>query len=254
MEASLGAKTGTIWFFDDGILWGEAKPCEFWAVEDLLSKSKGEPLRVISATGRMCSVTLTRKAEKRAPGEEEDSGDEEDDIGEETQFAMIDAREQEGISRWVRQRHDLFGRDPNSTESTTQVASVDGSNESDKKRKGARSAGPQTILQMGDESDESDQDFRAESDNESEGSKSDSSSSDGDGEGEADPESEEGSEADGSGDEEGLDEKRHPLMRPGAMPRMSRAAMDMVVGIVEDDMMGAAGGSDDEMDEDQLED
>ena len=74
-----------------------------------------------------------------------------------------------------------------------------------------------------------------------------------DGEGEDD----EGNASDAMEEEE-LDPKHHPLLRPGAMPRMSRAAVEAVVGMVEQDMMGggrrraASAGS--EEDEDELDD
>ena len=42
------------------------------------------------------------------------------------------------------------------------------------------------------------------------------------------------------GEEEDMDPAHHPLLRPGAMPRMSRAAIDAVVGMVEKDLMAGA--------------
>ena len=44
-------------------------------------------------------------------------------------------------------------------------------------------------------------------------------------------------------DEEELDPAKHPLLRPGAMPRMSKAAMDAAVGMVLGDMMGGSSRS-----------
>ena len=48
-------------------------------------------------------------------------------------------------------------------------------------------------------------------------------------------------------EEEDLDPKHHPLLRAGAMPRMSKAAMDMAIGMATADLVGAgsstAGGS-----------
>jgi hypothetical protein len=39
-----------------------------------------------------------------------------------------------------------------------------------------------------------------------------------------------------------LDPAHHPLLRPGAIPRMSKAAMEMAVGIVEDAFAGGGNG------------
>ena len=75
IEAYLSAKSGTLWFFDTGILWGGGKPCEFWAVSDLLPK---DGVRLIRATGRSCSVILSRK---RA------GGDDDEVVG--TAFSMV---------------------------------------------------------------------------------------------------------------------------------------------------------------------
>jgi hypothetical protein len=52
-----------------------------------------------------------------------------------------------------------------------------------------------------------------------------------------------------------LDPAHHPLLRAGAVPRMSKGARDMVVGIVEEAFMGSGGQEEDELDEeDELED
>ena len=53
-----------------------------------------------------------------------------------------------------------------------------------------------------------------------------------------------------------LNPKHHPLLQPGAMPRMSRAAVEAVVGMVEQDLMGggkrtAAADSEDEDEEEE---
>lgn len=252
----LGAKPGNLWFFDEGILWGEAKPCEFWSVEDLLGKDGGEAVRVVSATGRMCSVVLTRKGEGKKSNEngmevDGESDDDEEDIGEETQFGMIDAKENEGISRWVKARRHLFGREKGSA---APVPASGGKGKQKEKENGSdeKKAGdemPRTILQLADDSDDSDENFEVSSDDDG-GSASSSSSSDDEGDANSGDEEEEEAEAEGSDDEvEELDPKHHPLLRPGAMPKMSRAAMDMAVGMVEEDMMGSNGDGDDEEDE-----
>lgn len=235
VEAYRAAKPGTLWFFKEGILFGENKPCEFWAVEDLISRAEG--LRILSATGRTCSVILTRSDPVTVEGE--DGGE---DIGVETEFAMVDGREQEGINQWTRQYQHLFGRKSGSADDITPSV-IGGSGTATS----YSTAGPATItsIQLLGESDASDNSFDMDSEDDDGGSVTGSDSSD-----ESD-----GSNVAGSGDnsegeetdaEEGggqehereLKPQHHPLMRPGAMPRMSRAAINAVVDMVNDDLMG----------------
>ena len=49
------------------------------------------------------------------------------------------------------------------------------------------------------------------------------------------------------GSDEELDPKRHPLLQPGAMPRMSKAAMEMAIGMVTVDLTGV--DEDDELED-----
>ncbi|KAG1851719.1 hypothetical protein F4604DRAFT_1807303 [Suillus subluteus] len=105
IDAYFAAKPGTLWFFDSGILWGESKPCEFWAVGDLVPK---DGIRMISATGRTCSVILGRKISPSGE-EQNDKENAEGDILE-TEFSMVDGREQDPINAWARQRKHLFGK------------------------------------------------------------------------------------------------------------------------------------------------
>ncbi|KAJ7157873.1 histone chaperone Rttp106-like-domain-containing protein [Mycena crocata] len=212
IEAYRAAKAGTLWFMSDGVLWGESKPCEFWALEDLLSK--GDGLRVVSATGRTCTVLLTRKS---PPDEVAELDEGEADLGVEASFSLIDGKEQEGINKWVREHRELFGKE--------------------------KKAGVGAV-QVQDDSDEEDGDFEADSESDG-GSATSGSSSDEDGDG-GDSGSDEAEDSDGDnmdedGEEEGEEElkvENHPLMRPGAMPRMSRAAIDMVAAMVEGELVG----------------
>ncbi|PBK96427.1 hypothetical protein ARMGADRAFT_696214 [Armillaria gallica] len=229
IEAYLGAKVGSLWFMKEGILWGESKPCEFWPVEDLMGITDG--LRMISATGRTCTLILTRRSA-------EDPGEEEDDAGEETAFSLIDGKEQDGINQWVKRFQGAFGR------------------KKDEENRPALppATGKMTIMQIADDSDEEDDDFKDDEQEEEEEEEATSESSGEEDGGGGDSGSEEnvgGSDDDASGDEdeEVLKEENHPLLRPGAMPRMSRAAIDMVVDMVEEDMLG-----NDEDEEDELDD
>jgi hypothetical protein len=220
-EAYRAAKPGTLWFMKEGILWGESKPCEFWAVEDLIGKTEG--LRMLSATGRTCSVILTRK-----------EGDE-DDMGIETEFAMVDGKEQEGINQWVKHYRHLFGQKP----------TRNGKESSGVQDTGSGNAPTIGVAQLGDESDASDESFDMDSDDDDGGSATSSDSSEAEGgnasDAGSDAESAEGEESGGEDEEEDdLRPENHPLMRPGAMPRMSRAAIDAVVGMVNDDLIGGA--------------
>lgn len=240
IEAYLHAKPGSLWFMKEGILWGESKPCEFWAVDDLIGKTEG--LRMLSATGRTCSVILTRK-----DAEAEDDGD--GDVGIETEFAMVDGKEQEGINQWVRHHRHLFGQKPAQTEKVLPSGQVNAS---------VANAATINAAQLGDESDASDESFDADSDDDDGGSATSSDSSGDEGGNasgaESGAESAEGEETDGEGEDdedEDLRPENHPLMRPGAMPRMSRAAIDAVVGMVNDDLMGgrASEGEDELLDD-----
>ncbi|GLB44549.1 putative histone chaperone Rttp106-like [Lyophyllum shimeji] len=231
VEAYRGAKAGTLWFAREGVLWGESKPCEFWALEDLIGKSEG--LRVVGVSGRTCTVVLTRKS----IGEEEVAEGEED-VGVETEFQMVDVREKPGIEAWVRTFRHLFG-----------------------KKKVAGEV--KTIGQLEeDESDEEDEDFVIDSEDELSGSStSDTSDEEEDEEGggsEKDAEeSDEEEQLESDGEEEELKEENHPLLRPGAVPRrMQRGVIDMVVGMVEEDMLGtsnAPSDGDEGLEEDELE-
>ncbi|KAF5375393.1 hypothetical protein D9615_007948 [Tricholomella constricta] len=233
IEAYRGAKPGSLWFTKEGVLWGESKPCEFWALEDLIGKSEG--VRIVGGTGRMCSVVLTRKSSDEVREDEED-------MGVETEFGMVDARERPGVEAWVRTFRHLFG-----------------------KKKVVGEA--KTIGQVEDDSDEEDEDFEMmDSGEDLDGSESSSDTSDeerggsNDGsEKDAEESDEEGQE---SGEEEELKEENHPLLRPGAMPRrMNRAVIDMVVGMVEEDMLGTTNapdshsdGDEEDLEEDELDD
>ncbi|KDR73924.1 hypothetical protein GALMADRAFT_250611 [Galerina marginata CBS 339.88] len=280
VEGYRAAKPGSLWFAAEGILWGESKPCEFWAVGDLLGKTEGEGLRVVGA-GRTCSVVLTRRS-SAIDGDEEDG--EGEDVGEETEFGMVDSKEREGIYEWVRNHRHLFGRNGASGSGSGSAAKGKGKETEEEEEGGSSPApktktktkpkpqysGPLTIRTLQEGSDSEDEDFAA-SDSDLDGSErmSSDSSSDEDGDeagggGDGGRENEVGSEEDGEGDdddeeaaaedEEGeLDPARHPLLRPGAMPRMSKAALEMAVGIVEDAFMGGRDEpeeeGEDEMDE-----
>ncbi|KNZ77298.1 Histone chaperone RTT106 [Termitomyces sp. J132] len=211
IEAYRGAKLGSLWFTEKGILWGESKPCEFWALEDLIGKSEG--IRVIG-------------------GDNEDVGEDEEDMGVETEFGMVDSKEKPGIEGWMRKFRGSFGKKTGKSE-----------------------------------------DFEMDTDEELDGSEESSSEeSDDEGENDGSGEEREGSDEEGEDDgenedEEELTEEHHPLLRPGAMPRrMNRAVIDMVVGMVEDEMLGTPNeqdpssdgedgeGEEEELEEDELDD
>ncbi|KAI0820489.1 hypothetical protein BC628DRAFT_1413043 [Trametes gibbosa] len=270
VEAYRGAKPGTLWFLHEGVLW-DGKPCEFFPLEHLASAAKSEQaydgVRTLTATGRTCSVILRRRRRAPAHGagvvdvDAEDEGADED--VEDVDFGMVDGKEQEPIGRWIKTHRHLFGRP---VESQFGVGGGgDGVPHTDPKGKGkAKADDPRAE----DTEDEGDSDFTMDDSDESSGDDSDVSGSDasadgGGGEGEDDEEEEEGSASDEvtgdeAEDEEALDPKHHPLLRPGAMPRLSRAAVDAVVGMVEHDLMGGArknAEADDESEEeDELDD
>ncbi|KAH7882730.1 hypothetical protein F5I97DRAFT_313793 [Phlebopus sp. FC_14] len=270
VDAYLSAKAGTLWFFENGILWGESKPCEYWDVSDLSSK---DAVRLISATGRTCSVILRRKghepkgADKNDENEHENGVDVEEDIIE-TEFAMVDGREQDPISAWTRQRKHLFGKEVSSSSEPPSV-----SKQAQTSRKGKevyRGQIPGTAVNgpAWDESDPEDEDFEISSseDVDESSSSSDSDSDSGDSTREDGGNVEDGNESEDVGqsgsdddddeeeddeesEEEELREEHHPLLRPGAMPRMSKAAIDAVVDMVNGDLI-----DDGSVEEDELED
>ena len=233
-----GARETSLWFLDGastaaGIL-ADTRPAEFWALADLARGDAG--VRVLSATGRTCTLILTRRPSPRTTSTE---GSEEEDEGEEMEFQMIDGKEREGIVEWVRRHKSAFG-----------IAIAHGAEVG-----GAGAGAEGGVVAKGGDSD-SDSDFEQESGGSDNGSPSSSGSSSGPGE----REGSEGSDNEGSADEgadeaEGedggdeeiveLDPKRHPLLRAaatGAIPKMSRAAVDAVVGLVVDDLVGRGSG------------
>ena len=216
VEAHRAAKPGNLWFSKDGILWGESKPCEFWSVADLISKTEG--LRMVGG-GRTCSVVLTRRSNSA-----EDISDDEEDVGEETEFGMIDGKEREGINEWVRNHRHLFGG--NHKDKTT----------SEENPPPVQPTGPLTIRTLMDESDDEDGDFSARvSDLDGSERLSEESSSEEENEGSSEDEHNSGENlsVEEEDEDDEMDPAKHPLLQPGAMPRMSRAALDMVADIVE---------------------
>jgi hypothetical protein len=213
-----------VYGFSRRVFFGEtASRVNFWSVEDLVNKSDG--VRLVRVTGRTCTVTPTRRNGELGGGDE---GEE----GVESVFGMVDGREQPGINQWVRQHRHLFGK-------KKVVAVV------------AEKRGSAVDNKAQDDSDDDDDDFQVHSEDSDGGSPS-SDSSDESGE-----VSEGGSGSDnseGSGDEEDegrLKEKNHPLLRPGAMPRMSRmsrGAIESVISMMEEDFVGGSrGGESDEL-------
>lgn len=257
VDAFLGAKPGNLWFLDEGILWGENKPLEFWGIESLGEGEEG--VRLVSATGRNCTVILTRSV----PG----TGDEEEEVLEDTEFGMVDGKEQEGIKEWVRKRQRLFGKRAavsNAVANGNGAASGSGKSPSKAKNILVPSSKSNEIEDQpmgGDDSDSSDESFEADSDDDGSASSSSSSSGSDSGSGSGSGSGSDQEEASESGDyDEGdieeveLNPKNHPLMRPGAMPRMSKAAINMAVGMVEDDLMGGGSVVEETDDEDELDD
>ncbi|KAH9974600.1 hypothetical protein BGW80DRAFT_148615 [Lactifluus volemus] len=259
ITAFRGVRETSLWFFDAGILT-DARPAEFWALADLAPGEAG--VRVRTATGRTCSVVLTRRASVGANSSEQDDGEEEE--GEETEFQMIDGKERERILEWVRRHRDAFGiRDD-------AAAEAGAGSETDAQRVEEVDGGEGNGKVVGGDSD-SDSDFETASSTSDGGSPSGTSSSTASGDSDSaseadqeddddDEEEDEDEEKEGSrqnvsqrvvknnveseDDEEvvDLDPKHHPLLR--AMPnlKMSRAAVDAAVGLVMDDLVGQTSG------------
>ncbi|KAI9453594.1 hypothetical protein F5148DRAFT_459841 [Russula earlei] len=253
VTAFRGVRETSLWFLDGaspGVL-ADGRPAEFWAAADLARDDAG--IRVRSATGRTCSVVLMRRGSAGGNGGEDE--EEEEEEGEETEFQMIDGKEREGILEWGRRHHHAFGMA--NVHDKTQAAEGDGDGQGEG---GGR-------IDMRRDSD-SDSDFEVESGESDGGSPSSSSGSDAGSTARHGPRSEEGSESGGDGDGDGddnddddgsehgsqhsevddddddgavaLDPKHHPLLRTGVLPKMSRAAMDVAVGLVVGDLVGQA--------------
>jgi len=227
------AKPGSLWFMREGILWGESKPCEFWAVEDLIGKTEG--LKIIGGVGKTCSVILTRRSSYPSMGGPEDPG-------EETEFSMIDSKEKERIDKWVKQHQHTFG-----------TAGGSSSPEGRASEPKVTPTGPLTINSLGDASESSDGDFTASSDDDSDSFTNDSDSDNSE---RVDDDEVEEDEEDNVGTGSGIEDEReqelgskhHSLLRLVRLPRMSKAAMDMAITMVVDDIVE---GSDEE-DADEL--
>ena len=256
VEAYRAAKAGNLWFSAEGILWGESKPCEFWDLKDLIGKTEG--VRMVGS-GRTFSLILTRRTAPTLATSADDMEVDEEDLGEETEFGMVDGREREGISEWVRNYRNSFGGQSSTVDKGKgkEKASTD----LPKTKNKPANAGPITIRTLQEDSDDSDEDFSDDvSDLDgSEATSGEENSDSEDGGGSDDHEGDEDeAEASGKEDEEveELDPAHHPLLRPGAMPRMSKAALQMAVGIVEDAFTGGAtkAEEEDDLEEDELED
>jgi len=240
ITAFRGVRETSLWFFDGagaGIL-ADARPAEFWALADLARGEAG--VRVRTATGRTCSVVLTRRSAHGSSEEAKSENEEEE--GEETEFQMIDGKEREGILEWVRRHRDAFGIAP--AQRGAQAPQMAGTAAEAKDGEGTGAGGDS----------DSDSDFEVSSASSDGGSPSSGSNSGsgsgsdaGSGEGEDDGSEDlsQGGESDDDGDEDvvELDPKHHPLLRAGALPKMSRAAMDAAVGLVVGDLVGQAGRS-----------
>ena len=217
VDAHKSAKSGTLWFMKEGILWGESKPCEFWALEDLRA------VRVLGAAsgGRMCSLSLTR----RATGENEQD--------EETQFTMVDGKEMDGMNEWVRTYQKSFGPAVSTSKGVEQT-------QQETPPPPPVQSGPATIRTMLLDDEDDDEDFVGDSDVDgSERSSDEDAESNEDSDDEDDAKEEGADEEEDDGEVEEIDDQgNHPLRQPGAVPKMSRAAMDIAVAMVTDDIMG----------------
>lgn len=218
LDTYLRAKEGHLFFFQSGILFGLKKPCIWIGMEEINN------VRTLSVTGRTFSVFITRQPKNNT---------EQDEEGEETEFSMIDGKHQDSVSKWVRSNQHLFGvaRD----EQQQQLEQSADPEETEQN--------PNQNADLDDESDDSDFHSGSDSDGGSPSSASSSEENDEEGEeggndsGSAEEEDTEG-EGEAEDEDEPLDPSKHPLMAPGAVPRLSKAAMDAVIGMVERDLKG----------------
>jgi hypothetical protein len=104
VEAYRAAKPGTLYFLREGLLWTDSRPIEFWPLNTLVGSEYG--LRLLSVTGRTCTVIVSRK-------DPIDEGMGEEMAGIETEFAMVDGKEQDVIKAWRDAHKHLFGHHGN---------------------------------------------------------------------------------------------------------------------------------------------
>jgi hypothetical protein len=247
ITAFRGVRETSLWFFvDDGAnanagagILADGRPAEFWALKDLARGEAG--VRVRTATGRTCSVVLMRRRSgDDGTGERGDGEREEEEEGEETEFQMIDGKERERILEWVRRHRGAFG-----------IAKIRVGEEDDEAQVASRDAaaadGKEKETGGGGQDSDSDSDFEASEASDggspsSSGSGSDVGSDAGTGEGEGESGNESGGDEGDDDDDEDVmdldDPKHHPLLRAGALPKMSRAAMDAAVELVVGDLVG----------------
>ncbi|KAJ3872985.1 hypothetical protein F5051DRAFT_444680 [Lentinula edodes] len=233
IPANLGAKPGRLWFTPIGILWAESRLCMFWSLGDLTSMG----VRTISTTGRVCTVVLTRTGTT----EEEE---------EETVFGQIEGEEQEVVNSWVRMHKGEFGGSMGGTQSQHQ------SNPR---------PGPLTIYQLVLDSDDDDGDGELH-DTEGSGSEEDcredsatdlalvEEQEDPGGSGQSGSNNDHDHDHEGGGgrraeEDDELALTHHPPLLLGVMPKISRTAVDMAVGMNERDVSG-----DDDLDSEEGED
>ena len=231
LDTYLRAKDGHLLFFKDGILFGEKKPCMWIGMEEI------DSVRSLSATGRTFSLFVRRVGEAM-------EGDEENEEGEETEFSLIDGKNQDAVARWVQENRPRFGASQRPTYVTQNGTEADElATDEDTPEKKANE----------DSEDMDDSDF--ESDSQSDGGSASSDSLNNENPGEED-EGQSGSDSgvDEEMEETSLDPSKHPLLREGAVPRMSKATLNAVVGMVEEDLAKGAQAVYDDEDVDELED
>jgi len=145
---------------------------------------------------------------------------------EQTEFSLIEGRDQDAVQRWISAHQNQFVQMavPNASTPVAPTTSQP-------------AAPPMPFSQaLLDESDTEDRDFLMSESSDDESLEPSSSENGEDGETE-DGEGEDLAQlSSGEEDVNGSDELKgnHPLMRPGAMPRMTAAAMDDAIGIVEE--------------------
>jgi histone chaperone Rttp106-like protein len=239
ITAFRGVRETSLWFFDNGAnaragILADGRPAEFWALADLARGEAG--VRVRTVTGKTCSVVLMRRGgSSGSDGTDERNGDgeeEEEEEGEETEFQMIDGKEREGILEWVRRHRGAFG--------IAKVLEGEKVNGNGKVMRTAETGTETETGKDGGEDSDSDSDFEVSGGESDGGSPSSSGSGSGSDTGEDEDEDEgdeDGSESGGESDDEN-NPKHHPLLRAGALPKMSRAAMDAAVGLVVGDLTG----------------
>jgi len=224
IDAYIGAKDGHLYFFSNGILWGEKKPCLWFPLEDIVDIHTG------MSSGRSFTLYISTKPKSQVgvsnvAGKAEDADDEPPEMHD---FSLIDSKEESPVRKWITNHKQQFATQPSKNALPDGVggrSSATSAKEQGKasgKTAAARTAGPVRLVDAAfNESDSEDQDFASDSNSDSSNYSSSSSASGDVGSGDDGDDGGDG----GDGDSDMEDVEDHKPGRAGAGDRSSDEEM-----------------------------